>query len=90
MYSGAKVLKISLIIPMDILHELINDQGGIVMALLGQVEIDHGGHDAVVTEISLYDSQIHPLLQEVGGIRMAQGMDTDAALVDVCRFSGVT
>ena len=48
------------------------------MALSGQVQIDHGGVEAVMTQVLLDAADIDAGLQQMGGIAMAQGVDGDA------------
>ena len=48
------------------------------MALGGQVQIDHGGVQAVMSQILLDAADIDAGLQQMGGIAMAQGVDGDA------------
>lgn len=46
------------------------------------MEVDHRGFDVGVAEIFLNDAQVNAGFQQVGSIRMAQGVDRDALLAD--------
>jgi hypothetical protein len=64
------------------LHHVIDQLTGVLLALLGQVEIEHGGFEAGVAQVALNDAQIDAGFEEVGGVRMAQGVDRHALFVD--------
>lgn len=66
------------------LHDGVDQGFGIFVALVGEVEIDHGGFEVRVTEISLDDAQVDSCLQQVSGIAVAQGMDGDSLFADAC------
>ena len=53
------------------LHHVIDDLAGILLALLGQVEIEHGGFETGVTQVALDDAQVDAGFEEMGGIGMA-------------------
>ena len=48
------------------------------MALGGQVEVEHGGVQAVMAEVLLDATDIDAGFQEMGGIAVAEGMNGDA------------
>ena len=82
-YSGPKVWKISFMVVMiETLHHLVDEFEGIFLALLGEMQIDHGGFKLRVAHVSLNDAQIHPGFEQMGGIRMAQGVHRDALFAD--------
>lgn len=60
------------------LHDVIDDLAGILLALLGQVEIEHGGFETGVTQVALDDAQVDAGFEEMSGIGMAQGVDRHA------------
>ena len=64
------------------LHHLVDEFEGIFLALLGEMQIDHGGFKLRVAHVSLNDAQIHPGFEQMGGIRMAQGVHRDVLFAD--------
>jgi len=46
----------------EILHQSVAQMRGILLSLLGQVQIDHGRLDGSVPQIPLDDPKVHPLL----------------------------
>lgn len=60
------------------LHHMVDELRGILLTLLGQVEIEHGSFEAGVTEIALDDAQVDAGFQEMGGVGVAQGVDGHA------------
>ena len=57
------------------LHHVVNQLAGVFLALLGQVEIEHGGLESGVAEVALDDAQVDAGFEEMGGVGMAQGVD---------------
>jgi hypothetical protein len=57
------------------LHHVIDQLAGILLALLGQVEIEHGGFETSVAHIALDDVQIDAGFEQMGGVGMAQGVN---------------
>lgn len=53
------------------LHHMVDELRGILLTLLGQVEIEHGSFEAGVAEIALDDAQVDAGFEEMGGIGMA-------------------
>ena len=71
----------SLIVVMVIsFHQIVDDAVGVFVPLCGQVEIDHGRVQTAMAQVLLDSSDIDPCLQQMCGIRMAQGMDGDSFL----------
>ena len=69
----------SLIVVMVIsFHQIVDDAISVLMALCCKMEIDHGRVETAMTQVLLDSSDIDPGLQQMCGIRMAQGMDGDA------------
>jgi hypothetical protein len=60
------------------LHHVIDQLAGILLAFLGQVEIEHSGFETGVAEVALDDAQIDAGFKERGGVGMAQGVDGHA------------
>jgi len=56
------------------LHHVIDQLTGIFLALLGQVEIEHGGFETGMAQVALDDAQIDPGFEEMSGVGMAQGV----------------
>jgi len=54
------------------LHHVIDQLVGVFLALLGQVEIEHGGLESGVAEVALNDAQVDAGFEEMGGVGMAQ------------------
>ena len=59
------------------LHHLIDQLTGILLALLGEVEIDHGGFELGMAHVSLDDPQVDSGFEKMGGIGVAQGVNGD-------------
>lgn len=53
------------------LHDVVDDLAGILLALLSQVEIEHGGFETGVAQVALDDAQIDAGFQEMSGVGMA-------------------
>ena len=53
---------------MESLHDVVDDVGGILVALLGEVEIEHGGLQSGVAEVALDDAEIDAGFQEMSGV----------------------
>ena len=70
----------------DALHELVQRIGQGGPHLPRQMRVDLGGAGAAVAQVLLDDPQV-PGLQQVGGVRMAQGVDM-GALVDATLLQG--
>ena len=52
-------------------HQIVEDLGGIFLALAGQMQINRGGFQLGMAQPSLNDPNVDALLQQVGGIGMA-------------------
>jgi len=66
------------------LHHVIDQLTGIFLALLGEVEIKHGGFELSMADVALDNAQIDTGFEEMGGVGMAQGMDGDALFTHSC------
>ena len=64
------------------LHDLVDEFEGIFLALLGEMQIDHGGLKPGVSHVSLDDTEIHPGFEQMGGVRMAKRVDRDVLFAD--------
>lgn len=64
--------KISLMVVMiESLHHVIDQLAGVFLALLGEVEIEHGGLQLGMSHVALDGAQVDSGFKEVGGIGMA-------------------
>jgi hypothetical protein len=72
------------------LHQLIDQLAGILLTLLGEVEVDHGGFHLGMAHVFLDDAQVDASLQEMGGVAVAQGMNGDTFFSDSCIILGTT
>jgi hypothetical protein len=59
-------------------HQGVDDAIGMFMPPGGEMEIDHGGVEAIVAEVLLDAADVNACFQEMGGIAVPQGMDGDA------------
>ena len=59
-------------------HQVVDDAEGMLMALGGEVEIEHGGVEAAVPEILLDAADVDTGFQEVGGVAVSKSMNGDA------------
>jgi hypothetical protein len=60
------------------LHHVIDQLAGVLLALLGEVEIEHGGFESSMAHVALDDAQIDTGFEEMGGVGMAQGVDRNS------------
>jgi hypothetical protein len=61
---------------------VIDQLTGILLTLLGEMQIDHSGFELGMAHISLDDPQIDSGFEKMGGIGMPQGMNGDRLFVD--------
>jgi hypothetical protein len=54
------------------LHQVIDQLAGVFLALLGEVQIEHGGFELGMAHVALDDAQVDAGFEEVGGVGMAQ------------------
>lgn len=66
-------------------HQIVDDADGSLMPLGGEMEVDHGGIQTAMAEILLNAPDVDPGLQQMGGIRVPEGVDGNA-LFDVELF----
>lgn len=55
-------------IHLEALHLAVDDLAGVLLALVGQMQIDHGCLQVGVTKIFLNDPQVHPGFKKMRGI----------------------
>src|SRR5262245_66587883 len=67
------------------LHHVIDQLTGILLAFLGEVEIEHGGFELGMAHVALDDAQVDPGFEEVGGVGMAQRVYGNSLFSD-CGF----
>jgi len=53
------------------LHHVIDQLVGVLMALLGEVEIEHGGFELGMAHVALDDAQVDAGFEEMGGVGVA-------------------
>src|SRR4030042_1504317 len=70
------------------LHYLIDQLAGILLALLGKVEIDHGGFELGMAHVSLDDPQVDAGFEEMSGIGVAEGVNGGSFFLDFGRNLG--
>jgi hypothetical protein len=64
------------------LHHLIDQLAGILLPLLGEVEVDHGGFELGMAHVFLDDAEVDAGFQEMSGVGVAQGMNGDSFFSD--------
>ena len=62
------------------LHQVVYNVVCSLMALSGEMEVDHGGVQAAVAQILLDAADVDTRFQEMGGIAVSEGMNGDALL----------
>ena len=70
------------------LHYLIDQLTGILLPLLGKVEIDHGGFELGMAHVSLDDPQVDSGFEKMSGIGVAEGVNGDSFFSDFCSNLG--
>ena len=55
---------------------------------MGEVEVKHGGFELGLPQIALNEAGIHARFEQMGGIRMSEGMDGDAHFGDTGALFG--
>lgn len=48
------------------------------MPFLGEMQIDHGGFESRVSEVTLDETEVDAGFEQMGGVGMSEGMDGDA------------
>ena len=71
-------------------EERFDDPPGLVVTPPGQMQIDLGRLQILVTEVHLQDFQIHSLVQHGGGVRMSQRVRDELVAVPVERSDHLT
>jgi hypothetical protein len=64
------------------LHHVIDQLVGVLLTLLGEVEIEHGGFQLGMAHVALDDAQVDSGFEEMGGIGMTKRMDGDSLFTD--------
>ena len=60
------------------MHESIETLISIFMPFMGEVEGEHGGFELGMSQGALNEAGMHASFEQMGGIRMSEGMDGDA------------
>ena len=58
------------------------------MPFMGEVEVEHGGFELGMPQVALDEPRIDPGFQQMGGIRMPEGMDGDTHFSDTGALFG--
>jgi hypothetical protein len=64
-------------------HEGVKALGGVFLPFVGEVEGEHGGFEWGMPQVTLDETGIHASCEQMGGVRMPQGMDGDAHFRDL-------
>lgn len=59
------------------MHEGVETLISLFMPFVGEVEVEHGGFELGMSQVALNEAGIHASFEQMGGIRMPQGMDGD-------------
>jgi hypothetical protein len=70
------------------LHDGIDALDGIVLALVGQVEIQHGGFESRMAHISLHGPEIDTGFEPRRGLAVAKGMNADITFHEASALLG--
>lgn len=64
------------------LHHVIDQLVGVLLTLLGEVEIEHGGLQLGMAHVALDDAQVDSGFEEVGGVGMTKRVNGDSFFSD--------
>src|SRR5262247_1800990 len=64
------------------LHHVIDQLAGILLALLGEVEIEHGGFELGMAHVALDDAQVDSGFEEMSGVGMTQRVYGNSLFTD--------
>src|SRR5262245_20067929 len=64
------------------LHHVIDQLAGILLALLGEVEIEHGGFELGMAHVALDDAQVDSGFEEMSGVGMTQRVYSNSLFTD--------
>jgi len=67
---------------LQLLHQIVDFLPGILLPLVGQVEVNHGGFQPCMAEELLNAAQVDSGLQQMGGIGVAQSVDANVLFCD--------
>jgi len=71
-------------------HEGVETLISLCMPFVGEVEVEHGGFELGMSQVALHEAGIHASFEQMGGIRMPQGMDGHAQFEDAGTLLGST
>jgi hypothetical protein len=71
-------------------HKGVETLVGLFLSLVGEVEVDHGRFELGMPEVALDETGIHASFEQMGGVGMSQGMDSDAHFGDTGTLFGFT
>ncbi len=72
------------------MHEGVKTLVGLFLSLVGEVEVDHGRFELGMPEVALDETRVHARFEQMGGVGMSQGMDSDAHFGDTGALFGFT
>ena len=61
---------------------MIDQLVGVLLTLLGEVEIEHGGFQLGMAHVALDDAQVDTGFEEMGGVGMAKGVYGNSLFTD--------
>jgi hypothetical protein len=70
------------------MHEGIQTLVSIFMAFVREVQVEHGGFELGMAQVALDETGVHAGFEQMGGIRMSEGMDGDTCFGDVDSLFG--
>ena len=70
------------------MHDGIDALDGIFLALLGQVEVQHGGFEARMAHLSLHGPEIDTGFEQRRGLAVAKGRNADSTFQDASALLG--
>ena len=65
------------------MHEGVQALVGLFLPLVGEVEGEHRRFELRVPQVTLDETGMHASFEQMGGVRMPQGMDGDAHFRDL-------
>lgn len=73
---------------LQLLHQIVDFLPGILLPLIGQMEVNHGGLQAGMAEELLNAAQVDSGLQEMGGVGVPEGVDANVLFCDTGQLFG--
>jgi hypothetical protein len=60
------------------MHEGVETLVGLFLTFVGEVEVEHGGFELGMPQVALDETRVHARFEQMGSVRMSEGMDGDA------------